>query len=313
MSERFGEADMRALYERTRNWGKWGDQDELGALNYIQASHRVAAAALVQKGTVVSCALDFPVTPGIANPTPAQHMMIVGGDDPCCATGPGLQTTLDYIGIAFHGLASSHIDALCHVGVDGQMYNGFPLTDVKTSGAHHNSIMSCKDGIFGRGVLLDIPALRAQAWISPEDMILPEELDAAADRQGVKVGEGDILLIYTGREQRIENMDKWDPGSVPLAGLHPLCADWLYQKRIAVLGGDGVHDPYPQLLELPGWAMPIHQCCLVGMGVHLMDNLSLKGLAAACADYQRWEFQFVVSPLKVAGGTGSPINPLAIF
>lgn len=313
MSAVFDEKDMRELYLRTRNWGKWGAKDERGALNYISPAMQTNAAALVQEGVVVSCALPFPVTPGLSNPTPAQHMMIVGGDDPCCATGPGLQTTLDYIGIAFHGLASSHIDALCHVAVDGEMYNGFPVTEVKTSGAHHNSIMNCADGIVGRGVLLDIPALRGESWLQPSQMISPEELQSAARLQRVEVAEGDILLVYTGREKRLETVGNWDPDSVPLAGMHPLCADWLFEKRISVLGGDGVHDPYPQLLELPNWSMPIHQCCLVGMGVHLLDNLSLAPLAEACRNYQRWTFQFVISPLKVVGGTGSPINPIAIF
>lgn len=313
MSETFDEEAMRALYERTRNWGKWGEDDERGALNYITAEHRAKAAALVTAGDVVSCALPFPVAPSLSNPTPAQHMMIVGGDDPCCATGPGLQTTLDYIGIAFHGLASSHLDALCHVAVDGKMYNGFAVTEVKTSGAHHNSVMNCADGIVGRGVLLDIPALRGEPWCQPSQMISPDELQGAMDAQDVAVGEGDILLVYTGREKRIEPLDQWDPDSVPLPGMHPLCADWFFEKKIAVLGGDGVHDPYPQLLALPNWSMPIHQCCLVGMGVHLLDNLSLAPLAAACRRLGRWQFQFVVAPLKVVGGTGSPINPLAIF
>ena len=313
MSKGFDEQVMRELYLRTRNWGKWGAKDERGALNYITPAKRLAAAALVSTGETVSCALAFPVTPGLSNPTPAHHMMIVGGDDPCCATGPGLQTTLDYIGIAFHGLASSHIDALCHVAVDGEMYNGFPVTDVKTSGAHHNSIMNCEGGIVGRGVLLDIPALRGENWLQPSQMITPDELQGAAEAQGVDVQEGDILLVYTGREKRVQTLDNWDPDSVPLAGMHPLCADWLFEKRIAVLGGDGVHDPYPQLLELPNWSMPIHQCCLVGMGVHLLDNLSLAPLAEACRRQGRWCFQFVISPLKVAGGTGSPVNPIAIL
>lgn len=313
MSKAFDEQAMRELYMSTRNWGKWGDNDEYGALNYISPASRLAAAALVSVGETVSCALAFPVTPGLSNPTPAQHMMIVGGDDPCCATGPGLQTTLDYIGIAFHGLASSHIDALCHVAVDGEMYNGFPVTDVKTSGARHNSIMSCEGGIVGRGVLLDMPALRDEPWLQPSQMITPDELQSAAEVQGVEVQEGDILLVYTGREKRLQTLDNWDPDSVPLAGMHPLCAQWLYEKRIAVLGGDGVHDPYPQLLDLPNWSMPIHQCCLVGMGVHLLDNLSLAPLAEACRRHGRWCFQFVISPLKVAGGTGSPINPIAIL
>lgn len=307
------DAAMQAIFDATCNWGRWGEDDELGALNYIDDAKRRQAAAEVISGEVVSCALEFPVTPGLQNPTPALHHMVVGGDDPCCATGPGLETTMDFIGIAFHGLASSHLDALCHVAVNGKLYNGVPVESVKSTGARQLSVMNCADGIVSRGVLLDIPRLRGQRWLNPAEMITPQELDAACAAQGVTIETGDVLLVYTGREPRTEGVENFDPDIVAMAGLHPRCAHWLHAAEIAAMGSDTVHDPLPQQLPLTRWNVPIHQCCLAGMGVFLLDNLALAALAQTCQRLQRWTFQFVVAPLKVVGGTGSPVNPLAIF
>jgi len=128
----------------------------------------------------------------------------------------------------------------------------------------------------------------------------------------LKVGEGDVLLVATGRDARRAKVGPWDPNGVGLAGLDARCVPWLHERRIAVLGSDGVSDGLPGG-TIPGWPLPIHQCCLTGMGVHLLDNLALAELAAACAERSRWEFLFTVAPLRVAGGTGSPVNPIALF
>ena len=300
------------VFEEVKNWGKWGSDDERGALNYITEKRRAAAAALVRDGMQVSCALDFPVEPSPDNPHPAQHMMVVAGDACCDPRAPDLQMSMDFIGISFHGMASSHIDALCHVFVGKKMYNGFPAADVLSTGATRNSIMAARDGIAGRGVLLDIPRLRGVEWLELHDRITVEELEAAEKEQGVRVDEGDILLVANGRDARREKLGPWQPFEDGLAGLDPRCVPWLHERKIAVLGSDGISDMLPGL-GLEGWMMPIHQCCLVAMGVHLLDNLDLGTLGAACAERNRWEFFFSVSPLRIDGGTGSPVNPLAIF
>ena len=159
-------AEMRAMFDRVSNWGRWGADDERGTLNYLTPERIAAAGQLVKSGTQVSCARDFPVMPGPENPTPALHHIVMGGDDPCGHGVPGLEVSLDFIGIAYHGLASSHIDALCHVFVDGKMYNGHPATDVRSTGARRNSIMAARDGIVGRCVLLDVPRLRGEKFVA---------------------------------------------------------------------------------------------------------------------------------------------------
>lgn len=303
--------EMRAMFESVKNWGRWGPDDEAGALNLITPELRAAAAGEVSAGITVSCSRELPVTPSIENPHPALHMMVRGGDD-CVIPGLGMESTSDFVGVAFHGMSTSHIDALCHVFVDEQMYNGFSAAEVKSTGAQRGSIMCAKDGIVGRGVLLDIPRLHGVSHLEPGTAIMIADLDGAETDQGVSVGEGDIVLISTGRDALRDETGPWHPFKSGLAGLHPECIPWLHQRGVAVLGCDGVSD------VLPGnhpsdWAMPIHQCVIVAMGVHLLDNLRLDRLGAACAEHQRWSFLFTVAPLRIEGGTGSPANPIAVL
>jgi len=303
---------LERLFESVKNWGRWGPDDERGALNYITKDLRAAAARLVRDGEAVSCSLEFPVLPGPDNPTPAQHHMVLAGDAPEGSGVPHLETALDYIGIACHGMATSHIDALCHVFVRGKMYNGFSASDVKSTGAARNSIMAARDGIVTRAVLLDLPRLRGVPWLEPGSAVERAELEAAERAQNVSVAEGDVLLVGTGRDARRKALGAWDPIGVGLAGLHPSCIPFLHERRIAVLGCDGTSDPLPGS-AVEGWPIPIHQCCLVAMGVHLLDNLELGRLAAACAARERWEFLYSVAPLRIERATGSPVNPVAIF
>lgn len=307
-SSRVAPERVAELFEATKAWGRWGDDDQRGALNLLTAERSARAASLVRDGTVVSCGRPLPVAPAVDNPTPAQHHMIVAGD---ALPSHGLQASADFVGVAFHGMAVAHLDALCHVFVDGRMWNGFPATDVTSLGARRNSVAAAAAGVAGRGVLVDLPRHRGVGWLEPGEAVAPAELEAACDAQGVEVGPGDILLVSTGRDARRAEHGAWDPGTPGLAGLHAECIGWLHGRDVAVLGSDGVSDPLPA--EQHAWPMPLHMCLLVGMGVHLLDNLDLSRLATACAAAGRWEFLFTLAPLHIKGGTGSPVNPLAIL
>ncbi len=304
---------IHTYFERTKNWGQWGRDDERGTLNYLTDTLRTKAAQDVRLGKAVSCARDFPVTPGPTNPTPALHHMVIGGDDPCGSGVPGMEVSTDFIGIMFHGLASTHIDALCHSFVDGIMYNGHPAMDVKSTGATRNSIHRLADGVFGRGVLLDIPQSLGIDHVPSTKFVTVDDLQLAEGTSGVTVSEGDLLLIRTGRDQRDAGLAPTDPQRGELAGLHPECVEWFHERKIAVLGSDAVHDPMPPGQLSKEWPIPIHMCALAGMGLHLMDNLYLEDLAETCRREQRHDFLFTFAPLRIAGGTGSPINPLAVF
>jgi kynurenine formamidase len=169
-----------------------------------------------------------------------------------------------------------------------------------------------REGIVSRGVLLDLPRLRGVPWLEGGAEITPDELSAAEKAQGVRVESGDILLIAGGRDARREKEGPWSPLEGGLAGLHPECIPWLRERDVAVLGSDGVSDALPGR-RIEGWPLPIHQCTLVAMGVHLLDNLMLGRLREACARNRRFEFLLTVAPLRVDRGTGSPVNPIAIF
>jgi hypothetical protein len=174
---------MDEIFESVKNWGRWGDEDEAGALNLITDEVRRAGAACVRHGRAVSCSRNIPVDPAPDNPHPALHMMVAGGDD-CLVHGLGLESTSDFVGIAFHGMASTHLDAFCHVHRNGQMYNGYAGTLVKSTGAKKNSVMCGKDGIVSRGVLIDVPRALGVPWLEPGQVIDPDQLDRALEGQG---------------------------------------------------------------------------------------------------------------------------------
>ena len=153
------------------------------------------------------------------------------------------------------------------------MYNGHPASAVTTRGARHGGIDAGFDGLVGRGVLIDLPRHRGVDWLEPGDAVSPDELDAALGAQGVATEPGDILLVHTGRDRRRAALGPWEPNRGGLAGLHPECVPWLVAADPAVLGSDGVSDPLPG--NSHRWSMPVHQCLLVGLGVHLLDNLRL--------------------------------------
>ncbi len=291
-----------------RNWGRWGAEDERGALNLITDEKRAQAAGLVAEGRSVSCARPLPVAPAPENPTPVAHHMISGGDAVSAESRFGISR--DYFAIAPHGMATTHLDALCHIFYEGKMYNGFDKSEVRTDGAKRNSIMSGADGIVSRGVLLDIPPLRDAEFLEPGERVTVAELEGAEARQGVRVEAGDILLVRTGRDRRKESRGAGAPMD-GLAGLDAGCLPWVRQRDVALIGCDGVTDAMPSGIE--GWPMPFHQVAIPAIGIHLIDNMYLERLLAACAERDRWEFLFALAPLRLEGGTASPLNPLAIF
>src|SRR5713101_4492392 len=181
------EAEVEGFFTKFSNWGKWGANDQLGALNYITPEKRARAAGLVREGTTVSLALPLATAPSPDNPTPVTHLVVQGGET------QGSPYSADYFAIAPHGFANTHLDALCHVFYQDKMYNGYPATDVTSRGARNGAIDALKDGIVSRGVLLDIPRLKGKQWLEPKEPIFPEDLEAAEKAQGVRVEEGDVL------------------------------------------------------------------------------------------------------------------------
>ena len=302
-AETISQQKFEALFEQVKNWSRWGKDDQKGTLNLITPAKRKSAAALVRDGVTVSAALPLATLPAVDNPNPVVHLMVRDGDL------EGSDGSSDYFAIRPHGMANTHLDALCHFFYKGQMYNGFPASRVTSAGAGANSIEAAQDGVLSRGVLLDVPRVKGSNWLEPGEAIYVEDLEAAEAIAELRVEEGDILLIYTGRHRRRSELGAWDPRE-GLAGLHATCLPWLHERGVAVLGCDGVSDVMPSGIER---VQPIHVIGIVAMGLHLIDNCGLEELAAACAERGRWEFLLAIAPLRLTGGTASPVNPIATF
>jgi kynurenine formamidase len=294
-------ADVLAFHQTLSNWGRWGEDDQLGALNLITPEVTAAAAATARTGRSVSCARPLDTVASADNPSPVAHHM----------TGTATEGMgADYFAIASHGFATSHIDALCHIFHEGRLYNGYPAEAVTAHGATKLGIHRLHHGIVTRGVLLDIPALRDVDALEPGEPVFPEDLEAAEAKAGLEVRAGDALLVRTGRWRWRAANGAWDAGQLS-AGLDASCLPWLRERDVAALGSDGVSDVLPSRVD--GVGMPIHTVVIVAMGVHLLDNLDLDALATACADESRWEFLLTVAPLVLRRGTASPVNPIALF
>jgi kynurenine formamidase len=156
---------------------------------------------------------------------------------------------------------------------------------------------------------VDIPRLKNLPYLEPGVAIYPEDLEAWEKKTGVKIASGDVVLIRTGRWARRAAKGPWDTARV--AGLHVSCVPWLKHRDAAVLGSDACLDVLPSQVE--GVIQPVHQLVLIAMGTPIFDNFDLEALGDAAAKKNRWTFLISVAPLAVPGGTGSPVNPTALF
>ena len=308
------ESEILGYVKSLSNWGRWGDDDQFGTMNYISQEHRLKAAALVKDGASISCARTITTETAPDIRSPFLHYMTGSGEgytpnnesNTAQTTGSG-----DFIGMAFHGFWITHLDSLCHMFWNGQMYNGRPSSMVTTrEGALAESIELLKDGVVSRGVLLDAPRHRGIDWMEPGQGVMPHELEAMQKEQGVAVEPGDILLIRTGHYKR-----RTDVGPRQISegwpGVHASCMPWIHEKQVAVLGGDSVSDVVP--CGYPNLSQPFHQIAMPHMGLWLLDNCNLEELAEACAQRGRWEFLLTIAQLRIRYGTGSPVNPIAVF
>lgn len=298
--------EFNQLFQALSTWGRWGETDQLGALNLLTPERVAAAAGLVQDGVTITMSWPMQREATASNPEPAELRMMFEPDQ---ATS-GMVVAKDYVGVHYHGDTHTHLDALCHIGYEGLLYNGMSTDVITSHGAAADSVELVKDGLVGRGVLLDIPGVRSVPWLEPGDSIFRDDLEMAEAEQGTTVREGDVLLIRTGHARRLDELGPWDTPNHK-AGLHPTAMTFVADRGVSVLGSDGNSDAAPSCTE--GVEFPIHVLALTAMGVWLLDYVRFEELLAACRQAGRWEFLFVAAPLRITGGTGSPINPLAIF
>jgi kynurenine formamidase len=301
-------ADFEQYMKDLSNWGRWGKDDQMGAVNLITPAKRKQALATVKEGVSISMARTADLEPAVDNPQPiVRKMTRIGAGQ--STTGPG--GTGDTFSISYHGYIHTHMDTLCHFLYNGQMYNGYSQDEVTENGAAKNSILNFKNGIITRGILMDIPRLKGVDYLEPGTRIYPEDLDAWEKQAHLKAGPGDVVFIRTGRFARRDAKGPWAVNKDGLAGLYITCAKWLHTRDVAILGSDAAEDVLPSGVE--GIPQPIHELVLVAMGMPIFDNCDLEQIGKEAAKRKRWEFLVTASPAAVPGATGSVLNPIATF
>ena len=303
VSHDLSKVDVEKILEEISNWGRWGADDERGTLNLITPEKKLAAKALMLEGLAVS--LSHSAIKGELEKGEFVHDVFATGSSEEEFSGCS-----DEFRVRYHGFTQTHVDALCHMMRKGEMYNGFKGSEVtREDGAKKLHVANMKEGIFTRGVLMDIARLKGEDFLGGSTDIYPEDLDAWEKKTGVRVGSGDAVLIRTGRWLRNAVQPKWDYSE--FAGLHASCLPWLKARDVAVIGSDLALDVNPSHVE--GLGFPVHYGAIYSMGMPILDNNDYEQLGEECARRGRWTFLLTVNPLVVEGGTGSPVNPIAYF
>jgi kynurenine formamidase len=295
--------ELRAMFGRCSNWGRWGDDDQAGTLNLITPEKRRKAAQLVRSGRSGSFTRPLSKVRDEVNVRPIDHHMTTSAHNRYVGAH-------DWVGISCHGLANTHLDALSHSEFEGKVYNDRSWTDAWTfEGMAWCAITAQLDGIFTRGVLLDVAAARGVGWIETEDYVTVDDLERAERLGRVEVASGDALFVHSGLRAQEEHQGH--PQSVTdRAGLHAECVEWLHQRGVAVFGADCCERmPYPS----SAMPMPLHMIGCVAMGLCLLDYPEVTVLRDMCAREGSNEFVLTCAPLALPGGTGSAVNPIATF
>ena len=296
-------AEFDKMFKDVSNWSRWGKEDRLGAINLITDTKRKQAAALVKLGLSVSMTHTLSTEKAPDNPNPFELKM-----------GPTFR--VDTWSIAYHGTFVTHFDSLCHFAYEDKLYNGIPVTEGNANGCA-NGVEHFKNGIITRGILIDIPRLKGVAYLEPATTVSIAEIEAWEKKAGVKVSAGDAVILRTGRWARRAKLGPWRMiGNA--AGFHPSVARWLRQRDAALVGADTTAEaqttpPVVQGVSQQIGLQPLHTVLIAGMGVPLIDDVDPEALAETAARLHRWEFMFIVTPLPVPGGTGGPVNAVAMF
>ena len=300
--------DFQRAMQELSNWGRWGEDDELGQANFITQEKRIAAARLVREGITVSLAHDVVQEDAVDTSAYLNREVI-------SVSPTGAADKLEYTG-SYHGTIHSHLDSLdCHIMYEGKGYNGVGYEEVEAAdGCPRGSIHAHRNGVVTRGVLFDATLLPGRAtldgWLEPGTPITYEDLEILEEIQGVRVQPGDVILLHTGRWIRREALGAW-PISDGVAGYHADVAYFLKDRGVAMIGHDMFNDVSPS--GVGNISLPLHSLALVSLGVSIFDNLDFTEVAELAKQLGRYEFLFMASPLRIQKGMGSPLNPIAMF
>ena len=302
---------LAELARKVSNWGRWGSEDERGTVNFITPDVVQRAAACVRRGIVFSLGLEFAADGpqfGQAGRTNPLHIM-TSTSNPMTPDPAGLRYADDVIVMPLQ--CATQWDSLAHVHYGGQLYNGHPASSITAAGAARNGIEKQAAGIVSRGVLLDVARLRGVESLAPGQVVGPADLEAAERAQGVRAGRGDVLLVRTGYLRVFTVYGDRVYYMKQMPGLGMACVEWLHAREVAAVATDtNMVEVWPP--EDPAVLFPLHGLCIRDMGLTLGEMFDLEALAEDCARDGVWEFLFSAPPLRVTGGVGSPLNPLAV-
>jgi len=327
-------AEWQKVSRRINNWNRWGENDQLGTLNFITPEKVAAASTLARTGKVFSLCIpldgDGPMGSNTVRRNPVHLMTLDGGDAEISEILKGwdARTALDDSLIEMYApgpmrfnddylffplQCSTQWDALSHVYYDDKLYNGYPAKSVTSTGATRDSIDQVAQAgqILGRGVLLDVARAKGVDALAPNTVITPQDLDDTARAQGVTITEGDIVIIRTGWWSKIGDFppgsDGWIGGS---PGVSWRVAEWLSDHNVAAIAADNIAVEVNPPEE--GIVLLFHMLAIRDMGMMLGEIWDLEALGADCAEDGVYEFLLSAAPLEVTGAVGSPVNPLAI-
>lgn len=301
---------VKELGKKLSNWGRWGEDDDVGTLNFVTPEVRVTAGQMIKTGKVFDLGMaygkDGPFSaPGTPRFNPIHLMMVAPMDH----RDDDVLVSDDVVVMALQG--ATHWDGLAHAGYDDHFYNNVPANTVTTRhGASRVAFPALIDRLISRGVLLDIPRLRGVERLESGYDITADELDAAVEKAGVEIRSGDILLVRTGWYQHFQAGDSPTyMGLEPGLGLSTL--EWLHEREIAAVAMDnwGV-EVMPSGVD--GWHVPFHMVAVRDMGLTLGEMFDLEALSADCAEDGVYEFMFCGTGLKVSNSVGAPVTPMVI-
>lgn len=321
MKKLISREDLDALAVKYSNWGKWGDKDEIGTLNYTSEFDIINAATLVKKGKVISLALNFDHKgpQGARSPYPAMnrfnplHFMIRSGTDAYSGVldSRGIRAADDVIVMPLQ--CGTQWDGLGHVFYGDKMWNGYDCREVTSFGANKCGIEKTKNKMVGRGVLLDISRTLGVESLESGYAITSRDLEKAEKYSGVKVRSGDYVIVRTGLMEKklLEgNWDDYSGGDAPGLSLDSL--EWIHNNKIAAIASDTWGNEVRPNESEKGITQPWHWITIPMMGLTMGEIFYVKDLADDCFNDKIYEFLFVSPALPVSGAVGSPINPLAI-
>ncbi|MET9724722.1 cyclase family protein [Streptomyces zaomyceticus] len=299
------------------NWGRWGQDDRLGTVNFLDEAKRREGAALIRRGVSFSLSQRFDINgpqKGWRRRTNPVHTMLDTGTDAALGNQGlphGIGGADDVIAMPLQ--CSTQWDGLGHIFDHGKAWNGRPAEQVVTSdGDQVTGIEHMASHIAGRAVLLDVGRTAGENGELPDGFAINEEhLAAAAEAHGVTVGRGDIVLVRTGQLARVQR-DGWGDyagGAAP--GLSFTTASWLHGSEIAAIATDTWgFEVRPN--EFDHAFQPLHQVVIPHIGLLIGEMWDLEDLAGDCAADGVYEFWLTAAPLPITGAVGSPVNPVAV-